>query len=62
MGIDKGVPRKESIHDLDIENYNWIILQKARGLVQDCKDLGISFQVSENKVVLSVVRILQNVD
>lgn len=62
MYTDSSVPNEKSFHDSDIQNCNWIFLEKARGMVQDCKDLDISFQESENEVILLLARIHQNVD
>lgn len=60
ISIANGVSSEDSIHDLDITNCNSTILEKARGIVQYCKDLLISFRQSEHEVVSSVVWILQN--
>lgn len=62
LSTDKNTLPEESIHDLDIENCNRIILSKAREVAQVCKDLGIAFRELEYVFVSTIARILQNAD
>lgn len=60
MGLNLAAQTKCSIHDLDIENRNRVILKRSYEVVQECKDLGIAFVELDEQVGNSVKRILHN--
>lgn len=48
--MDKGASLDNSIRSSNIENCNWIMLDKARGMVQDC-NMNRALLVSAFRVV-----------
>lgn len=48
------------IHDSDIDNWNWVILKRAKEVFQESRDLGISFKENDELVGNLVERILRN--
>lgn len=50
------------IHDSDIEKRNRIILAKAKEMVVDCHNLGISFHENDDEVALSTIKIISKDD
>lgn len=48
MGQGDGIYAKCFINDFDIENHKKVILNKAKMVVQNCHDLGISFRENDD--------------